>query len=89
MSEESPKATHSGFAEDCPCEQIPCPIRGDCVACVRAHRRHGLHLPECLQPILRDLVEQLARKVEYKVTDSRPTPEYWENQRRNQEAKGG
>lgn len=68
-------------AADCPCVQEPCPLRGDCIACVRAHRTHQRHLPECLQPIMRKLVEDLAEKVEYKVVDSRPTPDYWKKNR--------
>ncbi len=81
MTEQAPKPAKSGFAADCPCVQLPCPIHGDCLACVSAHRKHGLHLPECLQPIMRGLVEQLAVKVEYKVTDTRPGPDYWKNQK--------
>jgi len=84
MTEQTPKPVKSGLADDCPCVQAPCPIRGDCVACVSAHRRHGLHLPECLQPILRGLVEQIAAKVEYKVSDSRPGPEDWKNRKSSQ-----
>ncbi|NPV46559.1 MAG: hypothetical protein HPY69_06360 [Armatimonadetes bacterium] len=61
-----------GFAADCPCEKTDCPIWGDCVACVRGHREHQAHLPECMQPILRGLVEELARKVEYGVVERRP-----------------
>ena len=45
---------------------------GDCAACVRSHRTHREHIPECMQPIFRDLVTQLAKKVELDVSDARP-----------------
>ena len=66
------------LADDCPCTQSACPIRGDCIACVRAHRQHKKHLPECLQEILREYISALAQQVELSVADARPTPEYWE-----------
>jgi len=65
------------LARDCPCRQKLCPVRGNCVVCVRNHRRHRRHLPECLQPVLRDLVAELAGKLELGVTDRRPNPKFW------------
>jgi len=62
----------AGLADDCPCELTTCVIRGDCVACVRVHRHNQAHIPECLQPVLRGLVEQLAGQVEYRVVEGRP-----------------
>ena len=67
--------TFATCAEDCPCEVLTCELRGHCVECVAGHRRNGHHLPECLQPLLRDLVEQLAAKVEYGVVERRPKPQ--------------
>jgi hypothetical protein len=67
-----------GIADDCPCVQERCPIWGNCLECVGNHRKHQQHLPECMQPILRDLVTDLARKVELRVEENRPTPEFWE-----------
>jgi hypothetical protein len=64
--------TFATFAEDCPCEVLTCELRGHCVECVAGHRKHRSHLPECMQPMLRDLVEQLASKVEYGVVEERP-----------------
>ena len=66
--------TFATFAEDCPCELLTCELRGHCVECVSGHRKSHAHLPECMQPILRDLVEQLAAKVEYGVVERRPKP---------------
>ncbi len=60
--------------EDCPCQKTDCPIWGDCVACVRGHRRHGNHLPECMQDIVRPLIAALAAKAELGVAEQRPKP---------------
>ncbi len=67
------------LAEDCPCVQKRCPLRGNCVVCVRSHRTHREHLPECMLPIFRDLVTQMAKKVELDVSEARPKPEFWDN----------
>jgi hypothetical protein len=61
-----------GFAADCPCQNTGCTIWGNCLECVRGHRLNQTHLPECLQPLMRGLVEEMARKVEYRVVDCRP-----------------
>ncbi len=66
-----------GIADDCPCVQHNCPIWGNCLECVRAHRTHQRHLPECMQPMLRGLVTTLAEKVEFSVSENRPTPAFW------------
>ncbi len=63
-------------ARDCPCVQRACPVRGDCVACVRNHRAHQLHIPECLQPVMRELVAGLAGKLELGVVEARPTSKH-------------
>jgi len=63
------------IAQDCPCVQRACPIWGDCDACVRGHRTSGAHAPECMQALLRDLVQQLTHKVEYRVVEARPGQE--------------
>jgi len=64
-----------GFVTDCPCIQVQCKLRGNCAECVRVHRKGGSHIPECLQPVFRSLVEELARKVEYRVEENRPKPQ--------------
>jgi len=68
----SQNAPQPGFAADCPCELTTCSIRGNCVECVRVHRTNQAHLPECLQPMLRSLIADLAGKVELRVTEGRP-----------------
>jgi hypothetical protein len=60
------------IAEDCPCLNLKCKIRGDCVECVRMHRTNKNHLPECMGDIIRDIVKDLAGKVEFDVVDRRP-----------------
>lgn len=65
------------FADDCPCTQLACPIRGNCTECVRSHRIHKRHLPECLQEVLRGYITAIAKQVELGVVDERPTAEYW------------
>ena len=70
-----------GLARDCPCRQKLCPVRGNCAVCVRNHRRHRRHLPECLQPVLRGLVAELAGKLELGVTDRRPDPKFWRSRK--------
>ena len=68
MSEQTPRQ----IAQDCPCNKPECPIWGDCEACVRGHREHGDHVPQCMQQLLRGLVSALAHKVEYEVVDKHP-----------------
>lgn len=62
------------IVEDCPCAQTSCKIHGNCVKCIREHRRHQEHLPECMQTIMRDLVKEMAQKVEFKVVEGRSAP---------------
>ncbi|MFW6381810.1 MAG: hypothetical protein ACOCZ3_04615 [Bacillota bacterium] len=69
------KTMRNGFNPDCPCIQTDCDKHGDCVACIEEHRGHQEHVPECMQPIFRGLVEKLAAKVEYEVTEGRPIPD--------------
>jgi hypothetical protein len=62
----------------CPCSQLDCPIRGNCVLCVQNHLEHKRHIPECIQNILRPSVQSLADQMELKTTESRPTSQFWE-----------
>jgi hypothetical protein len=68
----SPAEARPGFAADCPCQLMSCAFWGNCLECVRVHRTNGAHVPECMQPMLRGLVEELARKVEFRVEEGRP-----------------
>ena len=62
----------ANMAADCPCENSACSIRGDCVQCVSNHRKSQAHLPECLQDMMRPLVEEFARKLELRTSEGRP-----------------
>jgi hypothetical protein len=62
----------------CPCSQPGCPIRGNCVLCVQNHLEHKRHIPECIQNMLRPVVQSLADQMELETSDSRPTPAFWE-----------
>jgi len=64
--------------EHCPCSQEDCPIRGNCVLCVQNHLEHKRHVPECIQNMLRPVVQSLADQMELGTSDSRPTPAFWE-----------
>ena len=62
----------------CPCSQADCPIRGNCVLCVQNHLEHKRHIPECIQNMLRPVVQSLADHMELGTSDSRPTPAFRE-----------
>ena len=63
----------------CPCTQPQCPVWGNCVLCIQAHLDHKEHLPECMENLLREKVKDLSAMMEFTVSDSRPTPEFWES----------
>jgi hypothetical protein len=42
------------------------------------HRTKKRHLPECLQPIIRESVQDLAKTCEMGITDERPKKEHWD-----------
>ncbi|MFH1789306.1 MAG: hypothetical protein ABH834_07995 [Candidatus Altiarchaeota archaeon] len=75
---ESRNLIKSGRYDACPCSQAECEWHGKCFECVMIHRVKGKHLPECLQPIFRETITDLARKVELGVVDARPTEEHRE-----------
>lgn len=62
----------------CQCSQADCPIRGTCVLCIQNHLEHKRHIPECIQNMLRPVVQSLAGQMELGTSDSRPTPLFWE-----------
>ncbi|MFZ5974175.1 MAG: hypothetical protein ACOYU3_02035 [Bacillota bacterium] len=76
--EASREIIKSGHCDKCPCSQTKCEWHGKCFECVMIHRVKKKHLPECLQPILKDIIVNLARTVELDVTDNRPTKENFE-----------
>ena len=64
--------------EHCPCVQEQCRIRGNCVVCIQNHLTHGEHVPECIQDMLRDKFEPLAKMLELKTGEGRPNAAFWE-----------
>jgi hypothetical protein len=73
QSQSSPEGTcPTPRASDCTCLNFKCKTWGNCEECVRIHRTHQHHLPECLQPALRSLLAPLATQVELRVSDARP-----------------
>lgn len=63
--------------QHCPCTQVECPIRGNCVLCVQNHLEHKRHLPECILNLLRPAVQSLAQQVELQTEDGRPNESFW------------
>lgn len=64
---------------NCPCTQMECPIRGNCVLCVQNHLEHKKHLPECIQNLIRPEISQLSEMVELECSEARPGKGFWEN----------
>lgn len=74
----SRESIRSGRYAECPCSQIRCEWHGKCFECVMIHRTKKRHLPECLQPIIRESVQDLAKTCEMGITDERPKKEHWD-----------
>lgn len=62
----------SGKHDACTCINLACPWHGKCFECVMIHRVNKQHVPECLQPILKDKIAALARTVELETVDAHP-----------------
>jgi len=61
------KVIASGRHVPCPCPVVTCKAHDNCYECVLGHRLHRLHVPVCLQPMLRDKIADLAELAEMKV----------------------
>lgn len=69
----------SGEDAGCPCPKTKCEWHGKCYECVRMHRHFKDHVPNCLQPMLREQARALARVAEMTVEPKPMTPgEYWD-----------
>lgn len=75
---ESRELVKSGKYITCPCTQTQCEWHGNCFECVMIHRTKKRHLPECLQPIIRERIKELAKTAELGMTDERPTNIHWD-----------
>jgi len=63
----------------CPCPKTKCEWHGNCYACVRIHRHYGDHVPNCLQPLLKEKIQALAGVAEMTAEEKPKTPdEYWD-----------
>jgi len=69
--EKSRKIVADKSLDECPCTQN-CEWHGKCFECVKIHRVKGKHIPECLQHIFEDKLQNLANCVEKKVVDDSP-----------------
>jgi hypothetical protein len=58
----------------CTCDQTLCEWHGRCRECVALHRYHGDHVPNCLQPLLRDKIKALAEAAEMSSAEKKKTP---------------
>jgi len=65
----------SGKHRRCPRDNVRCEWHGKSFECVMIHRVIGKHVPQCLQPILRGMIKNLARVAELDTTEARPSQE--------------
>src|SRR5665647_3966507 len=69
----------SGKYSECTCPSLKCKWHGDCYECVMMHRVHQKHLPDCLKPVLKNKLSEIAAKLEmHLVPDERVPDEYWD-----------
>lgn len=69
----------SGTHAACPCVQMKCEWHGRCYECVMIHRVLKNHVPECLQTMFYEKMEQLARGLEMKLSVERTsTDAFWD-----------
>ena len=59
----------------CPCPNVKCEWHGKCKECVAIHRFHKNHLPNCLKPLIKDELEELARAAEMELVKKQQTPD--------------
>ena len=65
----------SGKHTRCTCAHVQCEWHGKCFECVMIHRVRGQHVPQCLQPILRKTIKELAGIAELDTIEARPSKE--------------
>ena len=65
----------AGECDDCPCPKTKCYWHGKCRDCVRIHRMHGDHVPNCLQFIIKDKIRALAATAEMNTSNRPHRPE--------------
>jgi len=69
----------SGTHAACPCVQLKCEWHGRCFECVMIHRTLKNHVPECLQDMFYEKMQQLGRGLEMQLSVERTsTDEFWD-----------
>lgn len=58
----------------CTCSELLCEWHGKCRECIALHRYHGDHVPACLQPMMQERLEAVARLAERTTTAGERTP---------------
>lgn len=75
---ENKEMIESGKNSKCTCHVVKCKWHGNCYECVMMHRVAQDHLPNCMKPIVKKQIAELAAKLEMHLVDNEPTPdEYW------------
>ncbi len=70
---------NSGKYEKCSCPELKCEWHGKCRECVMIHRAYQEHVPNCLKPIFRNKIKDLAEAIEFEITPKKRTPdEYYD-----------
>lgn len=70
---------NSGKYDKCPCPVKKCEWHGNCHQCVLLHRVYQDHIPNCLKPIFRNKLKDLAHALEYDISPKERSPEeYWD-----------
>ena len=67
------------FNKKCPCPQKRCPIRGNCVLCVQNHIDHKVHIPKCMQNLIKKDIQSLCKRVELETEPAKLPEGFWEN----------
>lgn len=75
---------NSGKYDKCACPELKCEWHGKCRECVMLHRAYQDHVPNCLKPIFRNKIKDLAEAIEFEITPKKRTPdEYWDYVEKN------
>lgn len=69
----------SGKYEKCSCPELKCEWHGKCHECVMIHRAFQDHIPNCMKPIIKNKIIDLAEAIEFDIKPKNRTPDdYWD-----------
>lgn len=69
----------SGKYDKCACPELKCEWHGKCRECVMIHRAYKEHVPNCLKPIFKNKIKELADAIEFDISPRKRTPDdYWD-----------